>query len=105
MKKGRLIMIIALIILAIFLILVVVLGFMMATYSMGIKPQTLEEARKWQEGHYDLSWYDPLPKQNYTVSSGDGYALHVQFLKNPVPSDRYILNRINIGNQIPLKTP
>lgn len=91
MKKGRLIMIIALIILAIFLILVFVLGFMMATYSMGIKPQTLEEARKWQEGHYDLSWYDPLPKQDYTVSGGDGYALHVQFLKNPVPSDRYIL--------------
>ncbi|MBR0407057.1 MAG: alpha/beta fold hydrolase [Clostridia bacterium] len=84
-------MIIALIILAIFLILVFVLGFMMATYSMGIKPQTLEEARKWQEGHYDLSWYDPLPKQDYTVSGGDGYALHVQFLKNPVPSDRYIL--------------
>lgn len=91
MKKGRLIMIIALIILAIFLILVFVFGFMMATYSMGIKPQTLEEARKWQEGHYDLSWYDPLPKQDYTVSGGDGYALHVQFLKNPVPSDRYIL--------------
>ena len=91
MKKGRLIMIIALIILAIFLILVFVLGFMMATYSMGIKPQTLEEARKWQEGHYDLFWYDPLPKQDYTVSGGDGYALHVQFLKNPVPSDRYIL--------------
>ena len=91
MKKGRLFMIIALVILALLLVLLFVFGFIMASYSMGIKRQTLEQARKWQEAHYDLSWYDKLEKHDYIVSSYDGYALHVQILSNPVPTDKYIL--------------
>lgn len=90
-KKGRLFMIIGLVILAVLVILLFVFGLMMASYSMGIKPQTLPEARKWQEDHYDLSWYDPLEKKDYTISSYDGYVLHVQYVANPVPTDKYIL--------------
>ena len=84
-------MIIALIVLAILLGLLIVFGFMMASYSMGIKRQTLPEARKWQENHYDLSWYDPLEKRDYTITSYDGYVLHVQYLVNPAPTGRYII--------------
>ncbi|MBR5109100.1 MAG: alpha/beta hydrolase [Clostridia bacterium] len=84
-------MIIVPVILALALIAVFAFGFIMASYSMGIKPQTLEEARKWQEDHYDLSWYDSLQKEDYTVSSFDGYILHVQYLANPAPSGKYII--------------
>ncbi len=75
----------------IFLALLLLTCFLLAGFSMKIKRQNLEEARKWQEDHYDLSWYDPLEKTDYTVQSGDGYQLHVQFLKNPAPTDRYML--------------
>ena len=83
-------MIIGLIVAAL-LILLAGFGFFFANYSMSIRRQTLEEARAWQEAHYDLSWYDPLEKEDYTVTSYDGYILHAQFLRNPVRTDRYIL--------------
>ena len=66
-------------------------GFYLAHFSMTGKRQTLEEARAWQEAHYDLSWYDGLEKQDYTVISGDGYVLHCQLARNPAPSDRYVI--------------
>ena len=67
------------------------LGFSLARFSMTGKRQTLEEARRWQEEHYDFSFYDPLEKEAYTVMTQDGYVLHAQLLKNPAPSDKYIL--------------
>ena len=80
------------IIIAVLVILLIALGFFLANFSMnGKKRQTLEEARIWQEKHYDISWYDPMEKTDYTVTSYDGYILHAQFLKNPGDTDRYIL--------------
>ena len=79
------------IIILVLLLLILIAGYFFAGYAMGIRRQTLEEARKWQEAHYDISWYDPLEKIDYTVTSYDGYVLHVQFLKNPEETDRYIL--------------
>ena len=67
------------------------LGFSLARFSMTGKRQTLEEARRWQEEHYDFSFYNPLEKEAYTVMTQDGYVLHAQLLKNPAPSDKYIL--------------
>ena len=67
------------------------LGYFLSGYSMGIRRQTLEEARAWQEAHYDISWYDGLEKKNYAVKSCDDYVLHVQLLVNPQPTKRYIL--------------
>ena len=66
-------------------------GFYMADNAMHGRRQTLEEARAWQEAHYDLSWYDPLEKTDYTVTSYDGYELHAQLLKNPAGGDRYVI--------------
>lgn len=81
----------AVIIAVLILALLMGLGFFLAKIPMTGRRQTLEEARAWQEEHYDLSWYDPLEKTDYTVKSRDGYILHAQFLKNPGDTDRYIL--------------
>ena len=67
------------------------MGFFLAHFSMTIRRQTLEEARKWQEEHYDISWYDDLKKENYLYTSYDGYDLHVQLLLNARNSDRCVL--------------
>lgn len=82
---------IVVIIVCVLIIALFVLGFYLANYSMTGKRQTLEEARAWQEEHYDLSWYDPLEKTDYTVTSYDSYVLHVQLLKNPGNTSRCIL--------------
>ncbi len=84
-------MIVIAIVLVLLIVLTALLGFGLARFSMTGKRQTLEEARAWQEAHYDLSWYDPLEKTDYTVPGDGGYTLHVQMLRNPKGSDRYIL--------------
>ena len=84
-------MIAGIIVIAALLIILIGFSYFFAGYSMQNRPQTLEEARAWQEDHYDLSWYDPLDKTDYTVTGDDGYVLHAQFLPNPVSTDRFIL--------------
>lgn len=79
------------IIAAVILILLTGAGFYLAKFSMTGKRQTLEEARVWQEAHYDLSWYDSVEKTDYTVASDDGYILHAQFLKNPEDTNRCVI--------------
>ena len=78
-------------VLALILILLLFAGNYLCSYSMGVKRMSLPDARKWQEDHYDLSWYDPLEKTDYTVTSYDGYVLHAQFLKNPTETKKYII--------------
>ena len=84
-------MVIVIVVLLILLAALFAAGWKMAGFSMGIRRQTLEEARKWQEAHYDLSWYDALRKEDYTVTAEDGYVLHVQRLVNPAPADRAVI--------------
>ena len=80
---------IALLILLVFMIGISVY---LVIYAMkNMHHHSLEDSRAWQEHHYDLSWYDSMEKTDYTVTCGDGYILHAQFLPNPVPTDRYIL--------------
>ncbi|MBE6115384.1 MAG: alpha/beta hydrolase [Erysipelotrichaceae bacterium] len=79
------------IILAVITVLLFAAGFRMADTTMSIKPQTLEEAREWQQEHGDISWYDNVEKTDYTVSSYDGYVLHVQLISNPEKSSKYVL--------------
>lgn len=62
-----------------------------AGFIMTGKRQTLDEAMKWQEDHYDVSFYAPLEKENYTVEGYEGYILHAELLKNPVPTDKYMI--------------
>lgn len=82
---------IILIVLAAAAIVLLIAGFALAAYATGGLRQTLDEARAWQEEHYDLSWYDPLEKRDYTVTSYDGYLLHVQLLPCGAASGRYVI--------------
>ncbi|MER2025099.1 MAG: alpha/beta hydrolase, partial [Eubacteriales bacterium] len=67
-------------------------GFGFADFVMsGGKRQTLAEARKWQEDHYDISWYDSLQKEEYIVEGFGGYALHTVLCKNPMKSGKYVI--------------
>ena len=63
----------------------------LAGFTMTGKRQTLEEALKWQSAHYDTSFYERTEKADYTVRGHDGYELHAQLLKNPVPSEDYVI--------------
>ena len=76
---------------AVVIALMIAVGFFFASSSMSIRRQTLDEARKWQEDHYDLSWYDPLDKTDYQVTRYDGYVLNVEMIRNPEASDKLIL--------------
>ncbi|MBR0130266.1 MAG: alpha/beta hydrolase [Firmicutes bacterium] len=95
MKRIRAVMIIIIIIMLILLVIIAGAGWYMAGFSMGIQPQTYEHARKWQEDHYSLDWHDELQQQglvtDYTVESYDSYLLHTELLKNPKPSDKYMI--------------
>ena len=63
----------------------------LASYIMHGKRQTLDEAKEWQDAHYDTSWYEDLEKTNYEVAGYDGYVLHVQLCRNPQPSGKYVI--------------
>ncbi len=67
----------------ILVILVCVMSFGLASFTVHGRRQTLEEARKWQGNHYDLTWYDTIEKEDYLVKGYEDYELHVQLLKNP----------------------
>ena len=53
--------------------------------------RTIHESYERQRSRFDVSYYDEMEKVDYLVSGMNGYVLHVQFLKNPNPSDRYII--------------
>lgn len=81
----------ALILLGSLALIILALGCALSVFSTSIKRQSLDEARKWQAEHYDISWYDRTEKTDYVVKSFDGYELHAQLLKNPEPTDRYVI--------------
>ena len=82
---------IAIIVIIIILALIVAAGFGVSSFIFGGRRQTLAEARAWQEERTDISWYDVIAKTSYTVKSFDGYELHVECLRNPVPTDDYVI--------------
>ncbi|MBP0969684.1 MAG: alpha/beta hydrolase [Oscillospiraceae bacterium] len=63
----------------------------LASYVVNGKRQTFEEALKWQSERYDTSFYDEAEKKDYTVQGDEGYLLHVQLLKAPQESSRYVI--------------
>ena len=80
-----------LIILSVLLILMLLTAWWLAGLTMSGKRQTLDEALLWQSEHYDASFYQDLEKTDYTIAGVEGYTLHVQLLKDPTPSDRYVI--------------
>ena len=68
------------IVLIVIIVIIVALGLLLSNLTMGIKRQSLEEARAWQEERYDLSWYDEANKEDFIVTSFDGYEIHAQLI-------------------------
>ena len=98
-----------LIILILLLVVLFAVSFWLAGFTMTGKRQTLEEAMTWQSEHYNTSFYDLLEKEDYIVKGKDDYELHVQLLKNPVPSRKYVIishgytdNRIGSLKYVPV---
>lgn len=79
------------IVIVILLALVICLTLWLPSFVMKGKRQTLREAFKWQSDHYDTSFYKTLKKKDYTVKGDQGYVLHVELLKNPKVSYKYII--------------
>ena len=66
-------------------------GYYLAGITMTGDRQTLEEARKWQDEHYDTSFYDECRKEEYTVEGDGGYILHVQLLRSREEKGKYVI--------------
>lgn len=79
------------IVLAVLVVLVIAFTLIAAHLVMNGKRPTLQEAWEWQSARYDTSFYNNLEKTDYLVNSFDGYQLHVQLLKSPQPSNRYVI--------------
>lgn len=81
------------IIIVVLVLAALVFGFMMWLASVVVtgSRQTLEEAMKWQSERYDTSFYEKLEKDDYLVEGYSGYKLHVQRLKNPKETKRYVI--------------
>ncbi len=78
------------------IILLLFAAFLAATGELGNKVvlgerQTLDASFEWQTERYDTSFYAALEKSDYTVEGEEGYVLHAQLLKNPEPSDKYVI--------------
>ncbi len=92
---------IALAVVVVLAVLVCVASLLLAHFVMNGKRPTLQEAWDWQSARYDTSFYEELEKTDYLVSGYDGYQLHTELLKNPKPTDRYvILTHGNTDNHI-----
>ncbi|MBR0373924.1 MAG: alpha/beta hydrolase [Mogibacterium sp.] len=81
----------ALMILLILIALTLLLACVLASKVVTGKRQTLEEAMQWQSDHYDTSFYTAVAKTNYAVCGYGNYVLHVEALRNPVPTDKYVI--------------
>ena len=66
-------------------------AFRLPSIIMTGKRQTLDEAFAWQSRHCDTSFYDGLQKTDYVVKGFEDYELHVEFLRNPVPTTKYVI--------------
>ncbi len=83
------------------LVLLCILTLVISYIVMNGKRPTLQEAWEWQSARYDTSFYGGLQKTDYLVPGHDGYELHVHLVKNPNPTNRYIIfTHANTDNHI-----
>ena len=66
-------------------------SFLLSSFAVNGRRQTLEESYDWQKNHYDVSWYDGLEKTDYIVKGYQGYELHVQLMKCGKETDQYVI--------------
>lgn len=91
MKGKKVVIKIVLIMISILIIGVIAFAIWLPSFIMTGKRQTLEEAFSWQSERYDTSFYKKLDKTEYIIKGFEDYELHVELLKNPVQTDKYII--------------
>jgi fermentation-respiration switch protein FrsA (DUF1100 family) len=80
------------IILVLLILIFFVFSFLLAKYIMADgRRQTLEEAKKWQSEHCDISYFKEENCVNYTVKGYEDYELHVTYYPNSEETDKYII--------------
>ena len=79
------------VIIAVLLVVSAAGAYVLSRVILQANRQTLEEAIAWQKDHYDISWFDGIDTDEYTVTGYEGYVLHVMLCRNPVVSDKYII--------------
>lgn len=55
------------------------------------KVSTLEKEMSWEKEHKLWGDYDDYEKEDYIVKGLNEYDLHVTLVKNPIPSDKYVI--------------
>ncbi|MBR6229348.1 MAG: alpha/beta hydrolase [Eubacterium sp.] len=83
-------LIISIIVVAAFILLFLILNTMAAIVTKGNR-KTLEEGYERQKSRYDTTYYDVLEKTDYVIKGYMGYKIHVQFVKNSEPTDKYMI--------------
>ncbi len=79
------------IVLVVLAVAAVIVGYVFAGFLLNANRQTLDEAIAWQKDHYDISWFDAIETEEYTVTGYEGYTLHAMLCKNPEPTEKYII--------------
>ena len=70
------------VIIAVLLVVSAAGAYVLSRVILQANRQTLEEAIAWQKDHYDISWFDGIKTDEYTVPGYEGYTLHVMLCRN-----------------------
>ena len=63
----------------------------LASQMANPKVSTLEKEMSWEKEHKLWGDYDDYEKEDYIVKGLNDYDLHVTLVKNPIPSDKYVI--------------
>ena len=63
----------------------------LASQMANPKVSTLEKEMEWEKEHKFWGDYDDYEKEDYIVKGLNDYDLHVTLVKNPIPSDKYVI--------------
>ena len=65
--------------------------FGLASQMADPKVSTLDKEMSWEKEHKLWGDYDDYEKEDYIVKGLNDYELHVTLVKNPIPSDKYVI--------------
>ena len=72
-------------------VLIICVSLLMAAILTTGNRRTLKEGFERQKSRYDTKYYEVLEKKSYIIEGYNGYEIHVQFLKNTEPTDKYMI--------------
>ena len=72
-------------------VLIICVSLLMAAILTTGNRRSLKEGFERQKSRYDTRYYEVLEKKSYVIEGYNGYEIHVQFLKNTEPTDKYMI--------------